>query len=58
VSVAVAFGASVLGLFPKMQALQVTLGVRTPGSTKFFYSDVAGAVLILLVLVSTIVQVR
>jgi len=58
VSVAVAFGASVLGLFPKMQALQVTLGVRTPGSTKFYYSDVAGVVLILFVLVSTIVQVR
>jgi len=58
VSVLISFMASVFGLFPKSHTVKLTLGVRTPGSTKFFYSDIAGAVLILFVLVTTVMQLR
>lgn len=58
VSVVITFSASVLGLFPRTHALKFTLGVRTPGSTRFYFSDVAGAVLILLIVVSAVLQLR
>jgi len=55
VSVVVVFGASVLGFFPRTHRWQISLGARTPGLGRVFYSDIAGTVLLLLVLTSAVV---
>lgn len=57
-STAIVFIVSVSGLFKKMHGLKVVIGLRAPGSFRFFYSDVFGAFLIFAVLVSTYVRVR
>jgi len=58
VGTVISFVMSIIGLFSKMQNLKITLGARTPGSVRFYYSDVLGAGLILAILVSTVVRVR
>jgi len=57
-STAIVFVVSVSGLFKKMHGLKVVIGLRAPGSFRFFYSDVFGAFLIIAVLVSSYVRVR
>lgn len=56
VSSAVALGASVIGLFPKMQLIRLSIGSMVRGRSGVYYSDVAGAAILLMIIGSVIWQ--
>lgn len=56
VSSAVALGASVIGLFPKMQLIRLSIGSMVRGKSGVYCSDVAGAAILLMIIGSVIWQ--
>jgi len=56
-SVAVTFFVSVAGLFSRMQNVKITLGLRTPGAVRFYYSDALGSVILVVLVVSFVLRV-
>lgn len=55
-SSAITLGASVLGLFPKMQLIRLSIGSTVHGRSGVYYSDVAGAAILVMIIGSVIWQ--
>lgn len=53
---AITLGASVLGLFPKMQLIRLSIGSTVHGRSGVYYSDVAGTAILVMIIGSVIWQ--